>query len=140
MYPWFNLLVFKLSKGSKVTASGNFSIGHYDSHWINGYQYDIFFFDAHIQITKDSLNYSIVIEVPEELYDNHYFGNSTMTKIYFHGLTLRTFVGYASENNELCYNTSEYIRDCHGTGTSTTLCAKVHIILIFVVLIYVFLI
>ena len=97
MYPWFNLLVFKLSKGSKVTASGNFSIGHYDSHWINGYQYDIFFFDAHIQITKDSLNYSIVIEVPEELYDYHYFGNSTMTKIYFHGLTLRTFVGYASE-------------------------------------------
>nr|XP_022288112.1 uncharacterized protein LOC111100476 isoform X2 [Crassostrea virginica] len=137
MYPWLNFLVFKLSKRGKVTAGGNFSIGHYDSHWINGYQYDIFFFDAYIQIIKESLNYSIAIEVPEELYDGHYFGNSTMTKIYFNGLTLTTFVGYASENNALCNDTSEYIRECHGTGTSNTLYGKVHIILIFVVLMYV---
>lgn len=137
MYPWFNFLVFKLSKRGKVTAGGNFSIGHYDSHWINGYQYDIFFFDAYIQITQESLNYSIAIEVPEELYDDHYFGNSTMTTIYFNGLTLRTFVGYASENNALCNDTLEYIRECHSTGSSNTLYGKVHIILIFVVLMYV---
>lgn len=105
MYPWFTFLVFKLSKGGKVTTSGNFFIGQDGDHWNNGYQYDILFFDANLEITSEKKMYSLIIEIHEQFYIDCYFGNSTMRES-FETLPFRTFRGFATVNNEFCTNHS----------------------------------
>ena len=105
MYPWFNFLVFKLLKGGKVTTSGNFFIGQDGDHWNNGYQYDILFFDANLEITSEKTMYSLIIEIHDQFYKDSYFGNSTMRES-LEILPFRTFRGFATVNNEFCTNHS----------------------------------
>ena len=103
-YPWFHFLIFKFLKGGKATASGNFSIGHDDGHWKNEYQYEIFFFDANLEITTEKNIYSFTIQVHEKFYIGHYFGNSTLNMSFQSGFLFRAFRGFATENNEFCTN------------------------------------
>lgn len=102
MYPWFNFLVFKFAKGGKATDAGNFSLGHDDGIWLQGHRYDIFFFDARIQISQQNQKYLLLIEVHEQYLLGSHFGNVSMETTHYAGDTFKVFQGYASENNVYC--------------------------------------
>lgn len=139
IYPWFNFLVFQFSLGGKATASGNFSIAYDGGHWISRYQYDIFFFDANLQIKKEKEIYSLTIEVHEKFYVGHYFGKSIMAESMAAGSTFRIFQGFAQKTNNLfsCNTGSSgnvvYIRgeessENRNIGTSDTLFPRVSVL------------
>lgn len=108
MYPWFNFLVFKFEKGGKATEAGNFSLGHDDGIWLLGHRYDIFYFDARIQISQQNQKYLLLIEVHEKYLNGSYFGNVSMETTHYAGGTFKVFQGYASENNVYCAKPNTY--------------------------------
>lgn len=102
MYPWFNFLVFRFAKVGKATDAGNFSLGHDDGIWLQGHRYDIFYFDARIQISQQNQKYLLLIEVHEKYLRGSHFGNVSMETTHYAGDTFKVFQGYASENNVYC--------------------------------------
>lgn len=108
MYPWFNFLVFRFGNSGKATKAGNFSLGHDDGIWLLGHRYDIFYFDARIQISQQNQKYLLLIEVHEKYLKGSYFGNVSMETTHYAGGTFKVFQGYASENNVYCAKPNTY--------------------------------
>lgn len=102
MYPWFNFLVFKMAKGGKATPNGNFSSGHKDDIWLQGYRYDIFYFDALVQISQQNQIYLISIEIHKNFLQGYHFGNLSLGTSHAAGSTFIVYQGYASVNNVYC--------------------------------------
>ena len=102
MYPWFNFLIFEFSEGGETIVGGNFFVRHDDDHMLKGSKYDIYFFDGDIQITTERQNYSLAIQISQNLLISYSFGNSTMTSVFYNGLPYGTFLGFAAKNNSLC--------------------------------------
>lgn len=108
MYPWFNFLVFRFGNSGKATKAGNFSLGHDDGIWLLGHRYDIFYFDARIQISQQNQKYLLLIEVHEKYLLGSHFGNVSMETTHYAGGTFKVFQGYASENNVYCAKPNTY--------------------------------